>query len=103
MLKTIFLILSGTSLVIGTQAQEGSVYLKGGLNIANVSTTTDGRINSANALASFHVGIMGDVPLCKFLALQPGLLKNGCKATPEPVFLSTICSGIPSPGIPSVC
>jgi hypothetical protein len=76
-MKTIICSLAITLFAIATYAQEGAVYLKGGLNIANVSTSSDGRIDDANALASFHVGIMGDVPVGKFFAIQPGLLFTG--------------------------
>jgi hypothetical protein len=58
-------------------AQDGNVFIKGGLNLANISATSDGRIDDANMLASFHVGLMGSVPLGKFLAVQPGLLFTG--------------------------
>ena len=62
---------------IGAYAQQSAVYLKGGLNLANVSTTSNGRIDDANTLASFHVGFMGDLPVGKFFAIQPGLLFTG--------------------------
>jgi len=57
--------------------QESHLYIKGGVNLANVSTTSSGRIDDANMLVSFHAGIMGDVPLGKYLSLQPGLLFTG--------------------------
>jgi hypothetical protein len=80
MLKTFicgaaFTLLAATA--FSQKGKEGSVYLKGGLNIANISTTSGGHIDHANDLASFHAGIMGDVPLGKVLALQPGLLFTG--------------------------
>ncbi len=53
------------------------MYLKGGLNLANISTTSGGRIDNANTLASFHIGFMGDVPVGKYFAVQPGLLFTG--------------------------
>ena len=58
-------------------AQEGSAWIKGGFNLANVSVTNDGRIDDARSLSSFHVGLIGDVPLGRFAALQPGLLFTG--------------------------
>lgn len=58
-------------------AQKSHVYLKGGLNIANISSTTDGKVDESNAIASFHVGIMGDLAIGKFFAIQPGLLLSG--------------------------
>jgi hypothetical protein len=66
-------------LVIGIslKAQESELYIKGGVNVANVSTSSDGRIEEANALVSFHVGMLADLPLNKFLSVQPSLLFTG--------------------------
>jgi Outer membrane protein beta-barrel domain len=76
-MKTLVFTLSAIVFAIGSYAQEGSAYIKGGFNLANVSITNDGRIDDAKSLPSFNVGIMGDVPLGRFLALQPGLLFTG--------------------------
>ncbi len=76
-MKTTICILSSILFVCGARAQDGGLYLKGGLNLANISTTSSGRIDQANTLASFHIGFMGDVPLGSVLALQPGLLFTG--------------------------
>lgn len=77
LMKSLICILLSFLVAFTATAQKGSVYLKGGLNIANISTTDDGEINDANALASFHVGFMGDLPVGKFFAIQPGLLLTG--------------------------
>lgn len=58
-------------------AQQSSVFVKGGLNIANISTTNDGTIEDANSLASFHVGLLADLSLSKYIAIQPSLLFTG--------------------------
>src|SRR4051812_44905505 len=78
-MKTTLCILSSVLLAFGARAQgqEGGFYLKGGVNLANISTSSSGRIDNANMLTSFHVGFMGDVPLGKIIALQPGLLFTG--------------------------
>jgi hypothetical protein len=55
----------------------GGIYLKGGLNLANISTTSDGRVDDAKMLSSFHVGIVGDMPLGDALSFQLGLLLTG--------------------------
>lgn len=57
-------------------AQSGA-QIKAGLNLANVSVTDDGRVNDANKLTSFQVGIVGDVPLGSIFYLQPGILFTG--------------------------
>ena len=76
-MKTIFFTLTAILFAIGSYAQESSAWIKGGFNLANVSVTSDGRINDAKSLASFNIGFMGDLPLGKFLALQPGILFTG--------------------------
>ena len=55
----------------------GGLYLKGGLNLANISTTSDGRVDEAKMLPSFHVGIMSDMPLGDAFSVQLGLLLTG--------------------------
>jgi hypothetical protein len=39
--------------------------------------TENGRIDDAKMLTSFQVGIVGDISLAEFIALQPGLLVTG--------------------------
>jgi Outer membrane protein beta-barrel domain len=58
-------------------AQETEFYVKGGFNLANVSVTSDGGVDDAKAIASFHAGVMADLPLTSFLALQPSLIFTG--------------------------
>jgi len=58
-------------------AQTGALWLKGGVNFANVSYKNDGEVDDANMLTSFHVGFMGDINLAKVLAIQPGILFTG--------------------------
>ncbi len=64
-------------LVIASYAQESNFFVKGGVNIANVSITDNGSYDDANALVSFHAGIMADLPVSKFFSFQPGLLFTG--------------------------
>ena len=58
-------------------AQKSSAILKGGVNLANVSVSNDGGVDDAKNLTSFHVGIIADLELTSFLAIQPGLLFTG--------------------------
>lgn len=58
-------------------SQSGAAWLKGGVNFANVSYKSNGEVDDANMLTSFHVGIVGDIPLAKILAIQPGILFTG--------------------------
>ncbi len=76
-MKTLFITLAAIAITFGSYAQSSNAFIKGGFNLANVSVTSDGRIDDAKSLGSFNVGIMGDVPLGSFLALQPGLIFTG--------------------------
>lgn len=58
-------------------SQQSSVYLKAGVNLANVSVTSDGEIDQAKMQPSFHIGLQGDLPVASFLAIQPGLFFSG--------------------------
>ena len=70
-------VVSTTFFISSSFAQESSVFLKAGLNLANVSVTDNGSIEEANMLPSFHIGIQGDLPVTSFLSIQPGLLFGG--------------------------
>ena len=76
MLKKTFLMLLGSSAVLAATAQSG-VILKGGLNVANVSTSSNGRVEDAKSLTSFHAGVIADIALSKIVYLQPGVLFTG--------------------------
>ncbi|MDB5249091.1 MAG: PorT family protein [Segetibacter sp.] len=58
-------------------ANEGSFIIRGGLNQANISVTENGRVDEANTLTSFHVGIAFDLPLGAGLSFQPGATYTG--------------------------
>jgi hypothetical protein len=58
-------------------AQHSSAFFRAGLNLANISVTDNGSVNDANTLASFQVGIIGDLRIVPGLYLQPGLLFSG--------------------------
>lgn len=56
----------------GLFTNTGGLYVKGGLNLANVSTSSDGSVNSAKTRPTFNVGLVGDIPLLDVLSLQIG-------------------------------
>jgi hypothetical protein len=59
-----------------SHAQKGQI--RAGLNLANVSVSESGRVNEANQLTSFQVGVITEIPLgTSVLNLQPGLLYTG--------------------------
>lgn len=57
-------------------AQNGQI--RAGINLANVSVTDGGRVDQANQLTSFQVGLLTDISLgANLLALQTGVLYTG--------------------------
>ena len=64
--------------VSSVSAQNSSVFIKGGYNLANISISEDGDVDENRGLSSFHVGLQGDIPIIKnILSIQPGLLFTG--------------------------
>ncbi len=62
-------------LVADTYAQ--NARLQGGLNLANVSVTDNGRVDDSKSLTGFQLGIVGDLHLGSIVYLQPGILYTG--------------------------
>ena len=77
MKKLVLFILCFSFISLNIIAQKSRAILRGGLNLANVSITENGRIDDAKTLASFQAGIIGDINLADFISLQPGLLVTG--------------------------
>ena len=77
MKKTMMLMMVAGAIAAKTNAQDNKVYIKGGFNLANISTTKDGSIDDAKSLPSFHAGLMADLPVAPMLSVQTGLLFTG--------------------------
>jgi len=60
-----------------TTENRSHVIIKGGLNLANISVTPNGRVDEANAISTFHAGIGLDLPLSEYFSIQPALLYTG--------------------------
>ncbi|MDB5230967.1 MAG: PorT family protein [Chitinophagaceae bacterium] len=73
---------------IHRSANPGGAYLKGGLNLANISVNNNGTVDNANMLTSFHIGIAGDISLGDVLSFQPGLLVTG-KGSKTEIYLNS--------------
>jgi len=73
MKKSIVLLLALAAVALKTNAQDPKFYLKGGLNLSNVSYNKDGNVNDANTLPGFHAGFMADLPILPVLSIQPGI------------------------------
>jgi hypothetical protein len=75
-LKTATLLVVCATLALYSQAQK--LQIRGGVNLANVSVNKIGRVNEANRLTSFQLGLTTDIPLVKsVLSLQPGVMYTG--------------------------
>ena len=77
MKKNILLILPLLLILLNVNAQKSSIILRGGVNLANVTISENGRIDDAKAITSFQAGLIGDISLGQFVSLQPGLLVTG--------------------------
>ena len=60
-----------------TNAKSQKVYLQGGVNLANISTSNSGATEKNNMLTTFNVGIMGRSNASEPIALEAGLLLVG--------------------------
>lgn len=72
-----FLTLSTALILLGFSSIAQKGQFRAGLNLANVSVTENGRVDEANQLTSFQVGILTDIRLGSMLTLQPGILYTG--------------------------
>ncbi|RYY56284.1 MAG: PorT family protein [Chitinophagaceae bacterium] len=61
-------------LASSVMAQKSSAIIRGGVNFANISNSDDGGTSDSRMLTSWQAGIIGDLNLTDFLAIQPGLL-----------------------------
>ena len=66
-------------LFLGTSLSAQSFAVKGGLNLANTSTTDDSGVFGdeffdTDNRTTFHLGLMADFPLGNILSFQPGLI-----------------------------
>ncbi len=52
------------------------IGVHGGVNINNISNTAGGKLDNSSSLQSFHVGVMGNIPVFIF-SFQPGLMVTG--------------------------
>ena len=77
MIKKISFLILSLPVLYSVHAQNSSAFLKGGVNLANISFNENGNIDDANMLVSFHAGIQGDFPIASFLSLQPGVFVTG--------------------------
>jgi hypothetical protein len=78
-MRKILMLLVGICIINSaiSQKKDATFFIRGGVNLANISTTSSGDIDEAKTLASYHVGAFIDVPLASIVSLQTGLLYTG--------------------------
>lgn len=64
------------TITIGAAAS-AQVYVQGGLNLANITTTNDGQTQNSNTLATFNAGFMGRLGISSIFDLEAGALFTG--------------------------
>lgn len=79
-MKKLLIIILSTFLFTTAKSQ---VYLQGGFNLANISTTNSGSVNKNNVLATFNAGILVRSNSSGTLAVESGLLLDGRGAKVE--------------------
>lgn len=72
-----------TAVAFSAKAQ---VYVQGGLNLANITKTSDGQTEDNNILPTFNVGILGRFGLSSTFDLESGLLFSGHGSKAETYF-----------------
>lgn len=70
------LIAAAFSIAVLTHAK-AQLYIQGGVNFANISTTTSGQTEDNNTLTTFNVGILDRFGLSKIVDLESGILFTG--------------------------
>ncbi|MGB4844466.1 MAG: porin family protein [Ferruginibacter sp.] len=72
-----------TTITFSSRAQ---IYIQGGLNLANITKTSDGQTSDNNILPSFNVGFLGRLDLSPVFDLESGLLLTGHGSKAESYF-----------------
>lgn len=77
-MKNRFFFLGAAALCITFTQANSQTRIRAGINLANISVTDGGEVNDANALTSFQVGILTEIPIGgNNITLQPGILYTG--------------------------
>ncbi|MES2431163.1 MAG: porin family protein [Bacteroidota bacterium] len=74
------------ALFLFNNANAQNLYVQGGLNLANITTTNDGNTEKNNQLLSFNAGLMGRFGLSKEIDIETGLLLTGKGSKAETYF-----------------
>ena len=83
-MKKLFAIVLGSFVSLAVSAQ--SVYVQGGLNLANITKNSEGQTEKNNMLPTFNAGVMARFGLSEAVDLESGLLLTGRGAKAETYF-----------------
>ncbi|MGN6194597.1 MAG: porin family protein [Ginsengibacter sp.] len=77
------LLIAAFCVALFTNAKSQKIYIQGGVNLANISTSNSGSTEKNNMLTTFNAGIMGRSNASEAIALEAGLLLDGRGAKTE--------------------
>lgn len=78
-----------TLIIATTAATKAQTYIQGGLNLANITKTTDGKTEDNNILPTFNAGILSRFDLSDIIDLESGVLFTGRGSKSETYFTSS--------------
>lgn len=84
-MKKLFITAFAITALTNVKAQ---LYVQGGVNLANITKTTDGQTEENNMLTTFNAGILGRFGLSKVVDLETGLLFTGRGSKAETYFVN---------------
>ena len=79
-------LLLGTVMLASGITASAQVYVQGGLNLANITKTSEGHTEKNNILPTFNAGIMRRFGLSKTVDLESGVLLTGQGSKAESYF-----------------
>jgi len=59
------------------KAPQPSLFVKGGLNLSNITIDKNGGLDANKRIASFQAGLQADLPIGSYFAIQPGVFFTG--------------------------
>jgi hypothetical protein len=54
-------------------AQKSNLYIKGGLNLSNISSINQSNFDDTKTITTFHAGVLASIPIRSTVFVQPGL------------------------------
>jgi len=82
-MKQKFLVIAALAIVVvgmnanAQKAPQPSLFVKGGLNLSNITIDKSGGLDANKGIASFQAGLQADLPIGSYFAIQPGVFFTG--------------------------